>query len=271
MRYPLFLCMLVSILFVSSCGNDKPNPNEPENPDDPSGKIELWSRDKIVRYESKYENSSSSQVYTYDSQGRETSYKQYEGSNLRAEHKNYSYNDLICTYDAYSKGIYGYTTTIEFYDKSWNSKKIKSFIAESQDMLISRSEYQYDNQGREIGFKSYNGNMLILEYKNYQYKEDRWSYDRYDNSSSFVATTITEYTHNDIETVKREYTANAPNSYGEWRYDSEGREVGYKRYQHGILSVEYKNYVYEGKTCTYDNCLYNSVDMRCSIDLVEYY
>lgn len=272
MRHPLFLCMLVSVLFASSCGNDKPNPNEPENPDNPSGKIELWNKDKVIRDEYKSDFYSSYEAYTYDTQGREIAYTHYMNNELYEERRNYSYNGFVCTYDSYMKGDSRSNTTIEFYDESWNRGKIRNFTTTFRSGESATNKYKYDDQNRLIGVQSYDKSTLLSEYKNYQYSKDRISYDYliYGSPPSNM-TSITEYTYNDTKTIKKTYSANNPSSYQEWCYDHEGREIESVQYIDGKLFSENTNYIYKNKVCTYDSYSYGSSGTSIAKILIEYY
>lgn len=115
----------------------------------------------------------SHQEYEYDAQGRTISFKNYFYGSLSQEYTNYIYDGLTQTY------IYNYYSNNEissslkykneYFDSKYDKTKTLIAYAEGGETEFFRQEYEYNAQGREIGFVYYYNGNLVQENTNYVY------------------------------------------------------------------------------------------------------
>lgn len=117
-------------------------------------------------------------IYSYDSKGRETGYKQYLNGKLLTESTNYQYNDLNLSYETHNY-YDNVKTTIKvekiFFDNFFI--KYKSLIYRENNGIENRWEYIYDSEGKPIEHKNYYNGNLMLKYTNYKYDGLNSTYD----------------------------------------------------------------------------------------------
>ena len=111
--------------------------------------------------------------YSYDADGRETSYKYYFNGVLSSQNRDYQYNGRTVNYwcDNYSGGSVTSSTKLQrtYCDKNWIQMTKMIYYAADGVTETNRWEYTYDNDGRETGYKYYANGVLYNQYRNYQY------------------------------------------------------------------------------------------------------
>ncbi len=128
-----------------------------------------------------------------------------------------------------------------------------------------RQENTYDADGRETGMVLYMNGVLNSQYRDYQYDGRTVTFwnDHYSEGilqsgtkmqrtyidQNWVQTTqnITYAADGITETIRQENT-----------YDADGRETGMVLYMNGVLSSQYRDYQYNGRTVTFWNDHYLS-------------
>lgn len=130
-------------------------------------------------------------LYEYDSQEREISVKTYINGMLLNEQKNYSYSNNKITYNEYEYPhplIYENGATADCYKVervNYDNYRFKSLTRYQISPLTEADKaiYEYDSEGKEIGFKVYNFGQLSWEQRDYIYngKEVIFYYDKYSN------------------------------------------------------------------------------------------
>lgn len=273
MRKNLFFIFCI-LLSLHSCGKDSPidqNKDTGEN----NSTINNWSRGKIVSiiiYNNDSISENTNKTYTYDNLGREIGFTSYLQGKLVQEFKNYSYNNKECSYtlNNYSENKLVSTRKckVVYYDNSWNRGKLVSSIMyeENGTSEYSNISYNYDSQGREIGFTFYHLGKLTQEFKNYSYnsKECTYTFDNY-IENKLQSTRKCKVVYYDNSLCRSKLVNDIlfeENDTGEYlnmtySYDSQGREIGFTHYSQGNLIREFKNYSYNNKECTY-TCNYYS-------------
>lgn len=269
-------CILLS---VYSCDNQSPvdedttgNANTGEN----SSAKNNWNRSKLVStisYNSDGISEYVNMTYTYDSQGREVGFTYYLQGKLIQENKNYSYNNKECTYtyNSYSdnKLQLSRKSKVVYYDNSWDKGKLVNSIMYEENGIseYSNMTYNYDSQGREIGFAYYLQGKLIQENKNYTYnnKECTYTYNSYTDSKLQLSRKFKVVYYDNswnrgklVSSIMYEENGTSEYSNMTYNYDSQGREIGFTNYLQGKLIQEFKNYSYNNKECTYTYNYYNN-------------
>ena len=118
--------------------------------------------------------------YTYDSEGRETGYSYYYEKELTEKHKDYVYDGTTVVYyvDKYSSGSVSSSVKHKktYIDNNWI--KFSSHIIYEADGTIekSKTEYTYDSEGREKGYKYYSRGALVSVYRDYTYDGNTVTY-----------------------------------------------------------------------------------------------
>ena len=199
--------------------------------------------------------------YNYDAAGREMGYNYYYNGMLSNKTRDYQYNGRTVIYwlDNYSGGNLQSSNKVQktYCDKNWIQTTLSIQYAANGVTETYRVETDYDNDGRETGYRQYQNGVLLIQYRNYQYNGrtlTHWMdvYSGGNTSSSKFQRTYCD--KNWIQTtISIQYAANGVTEAFrvETDYDNDGRETGYRQYQNGTLSVQYRNYQYNGRTLTH--------------------
>jgi hypothetical protein len=132
----------------------------------------------------------------------------------------------------------------------------------------SRTEYTYDTEGRETGYKYFSNGTLSQQYRDYQYNGRTitcWG-DTY-TAGSVSSSGKIQRTYSDLNwiqlTQQIQYATNGTElSRMEYTYDTEGRETGYKYFLNGTtLYSQFRDYQNNGRTitCWYDMYIGGSI------------
>ena len=197
----------------------------------------------------------------YNDEGRVIGIWMYLNGTLYLQYRDYQYNELTATYwhDSYSGGNLSSSRKVQvtYHDKNWMRWSRHITYAEDGVTEAGRMEYDYDNDGRETGYRSYSNGTLYLQYRDYQYNEltTTYWYDIYSGGNVSLSTKI-QRTYSDKNWIQQtlyiQYASDGVTEAGrvETDYDNDGRETGYRSYVNGTLSLQYSNYQYNGRTIT---------------------
>jgi hypothetical protein len=108
---------------------------------------------------------------TYDTEGRESSYKYFLNGKLYSQNRDYQYNGRSITYwyDMYIGGsIVSGKIQRTYSDLNWIQITQQIQYA-ANGTEASRTEYTYDTEGRETGYKSFGIGPVSYQYRDYQY------------------------------------------------------------------------------------------------------
>lgn len=138
-------------------------------------------------------------------------------------------------------------------------KKIKTLIEYAEDgvSLISRTEYEYDEAGRIVGYKNYSYDKLTSERFDYQYTGASVTYTyKYEDRDILSISKYKEiYTDEKFEKLKTQIQFDEDGDFErirlEYEYNEKGIENGYKQYYNGNLMTERFDYQFNGRTITY--------------------
>ena len=143
---------------------------------------------------------------------------------------------------------------------------------------FQRQEFDYDNEGRERGFKAYVDGALVLQYHDYQYNGrtvtflfDFYSDGNVTSSSKFQKTYSDNNWIQATQTIQYAADGVAEAIRQIWDYDSDGRETGYKQYQNGALVLQYHDYQYNGRTVTFWSDSYSDGNVTSSVKMQRTY
>jgi len=182
---------------------------------------------------------------------------------LEREYSNYRYNGktvryTLRDYDEKGEVINEVDLLDEYRDE--NMLKLQRQVGYSSDGAEQfKTEYSYDELGRENGVKFYLYNMMWCEYSAYGFENKTVSHtvENFDNKSGKL---IDRYkksvTYWDSAWLKPSvYIVYNPDgtveSREEFSYDAKGRSNGFKFYKRDTLMAEHYNYRVEGKTIRY--------------------
>lgn len=136
----------------------------------------------------------------------------------------------------------------------------------------SKVLYIYDSQGREVGYKQYFENKLIVEWANYQYDglNRIYNYISYFNDTRTVSV-IEETSFDDCFTKIKTHIQYDENGKEQakmiYSYDFKGRETGYMQYSNGQLITENTNYQYHDLNLIYEtNSYFNNVKTTMKVE-----
>ena len=195
--------------------------------------------------------------YEYNGDGNKIKSNYYTNERL-IETREYTYegNTMNFTGIDYSSGNESTIKGSEEYVTINDIKLLKTYTYESaaySDKLV----YTYDNNARQIGLEHYSNGKLQYMYlyegntsinRSYGYDENG------EISSSYITNAI--YTDDSYEkpltreTINESRWGNSTNK-EEYTYDLEGNQTGYVYYINDKVSIENKDYVYEGNKVTY--------------------
>ena len=138
-------------------------------------------------------------------------------------------------------------------------KKIKTLIEYAEDgvSLISRTEYEYDEEGRIVGYKNYSYDKLTSERFDYQYTGTSVTYTyKYEDGDILSISKYKEiYTDEKFEKLKTQIQFDEDEDFErirlEYEYNEKGIENGYKQYYNGNLISEQLDYQFNGGIITY--------------------
>ena len=217
------------------------------------------------------------QTWTYDGH-KETGYQEYINGQLYGERKNYSYNGLRASWDAYTYQIEAYNYNNEAYrthveceylDNTFNInrekyRKTEYYYEDPQKNYITEAYSEYDGK-KKVSYKSYKNGLLYIETCDYHYDDLRCSY----KTMSYYSSGVVHQEQN-YETLYLDETYLREKSRLRTRktYDSDGnliatdtyysvheydgkKPIEYQYYRNGILVSLGRNYNYDGLTCFY--------------------
>ena len=138
-------------------------------------------------------------------------------------------------------------------------KKIKTLIEYAEDGIseISRTEYEYDDAGRIVGYKNYSYDKLTSERFDYQYTGTSVTYTyKYEDGDILSISKYKEiYIDEKFEKLKTQIQFDGDGDYErirlEYEYNEKGIEIGYKQYYNGNLTSQQLDYQFNGEIITY--------------------
>jgi len=133
-----------------------------------------WMQQRLyIRYAADGVTEASRSENDIDNEGRITGYKFYSNGTLSTQRRDYQYNGRTVTYwnDQYSGGNISSSTKyqITYSDNNWMQGTLTIEYAEDDVTETYRSEIDYDNDGRETGYKVYQNGTLVQQRRDYQY------------------------------------------------------------------------------------------------------
>ena len=144
-----------------------------------SGKIQRTYSDlnwiqmtQYITYDAK-DTETSRMEYTYDTEGRETGYKYFLNGTLYYQFRDYQHNGrtITCWYDMFVSGssISSFKFQRTYSDLNWIQITQQIQYA-ANGTETSRTEYTYDTEGRETGYKSFfTYGPMSYQYRDYQF------------------------------------------------------------------------------------------------------
>ena len=213
--------------------------------------------------------------YTYDSEGKRTGYKNYVNGALTIQYRDIQYNGRTATYwsDIYSNGNLQSSNKCKttYYDTNWIQTTL--YIQYATDGVTEqiRQEYTYDSEGKQTGYKNYSNGVLTNQYRDYQYNGRTLTYwsDTYSNGN-LQSSNKWKATYGDKNWIRRtlqiQYATDGVTEQvrQEYTYDSEGREIGFKHYNNGVLASQYRDIQYNGRTATFWDDTYSGGNVYLS-------
>jgi hypothetical protein len=247
-----FLFLAIIIALLTSC-----SANDPTN----NSTTQSWLR---INTQITYASDGTTEAFrvenTYDVLGRMTGQKAYTNGKISSEQSNYVYNGQDATYDykEYTNGNLTKTNKMKStYCADWIHTT--SFIWYETDNTTEkfRQTSTYDTQGRQTSFTQYTSGALSMKYRDYNYNgyEVTYFYDYYVNGNVSSSTKYKIEYCSDWSRTKSYIYYKADNTteayHQENTYDTAGRQTGLTAYSSGILTLKYRDYVYNGKEVTY--------------------
>ena len=211
----------------------------------------------------------------YDNEGRVTGYRFYSNGVLLHQTRDYQYNGRTITFwlDYYSNGNVTSSSKLQRTNRDNNWIQITQTISYAADGVTEtiRQEFDYDNDGRETGYRQYRDGALRTQHRDYEYDGRTvtfWS-DSYSggNVTSSVKMQRTYFDKNWVQmTQEITYAADGVTETQriETDFDNDGRETGYRIYSNGVLSSQYRDYQYNGRTVTFWNDTYSGGTLQSS-------
>lgn len=261
------LLLFLSIFALSACKGDKGDLST-EN---------KWDRNKLLSYV-QYDNDEKTEVYRdeyeYNSDGSLIHARNYLDGVISGSSYRFNYEGNVRTFmmDLYPKDDNTITTYVRetFVDDSFSPDKLSTRV-NYIEKEVSREEYEYDTQGREIGYKVYYFNNIDSEHENYKYKDATISLVRniYSDGELVGKRRVKTVFFDDkfqnmkiVSTVQYQGDSNTEFTREEYTYDTMGRENGYRSFYLGNLVSEQKDYKYDddNKELTFYIYAYNRHD-----------
>jgi len=194
----------------------------------------------------------------FDDDGRIIGARIYLDGTLSSQSRDYQYTELTLTFwtDFYLKGNLSSSTKFQntYLDK--NQKQTTQNITYAADGVTEagRTETDYDNDGRETGYRLYSNGTLSHQRSDYQYDGRTITYwqDFYSGGNLFSSHKF-QITYSDKNWVQQTRQIQSLDGVTETfrietDYDNDGRETGYRQYSNGTLSTQYRDYQYDGRT-----------------------
>lgn len=143
------------------------------------------------------------EVYIYNSEGLETSYKKYVNEILYMDRINYKYEGMKSSYTEIEYATNGETVSLNTYSATFEDINYKrplvienvwSFPAHVE-IYSQRTVFSYNAQGLVTSRKSYQNDNMVNESKDYTYEDKKSSYNLvyYDGHSSMMVNTTYLY------------------------------------------------------------------------------
>jgi len=194
-----------------------------------------------------------------DHEGRITDNKVYSDGTLFVHYRDYQYTELTLTVwmDTYSGGNLSSSTKYQYTYLDKNRMQTTQSISYAEDGVTETglTETDYDNDGRETGYRSYSNGTLSQQRRDYQYNGRTVTYwnDNY-SGGNLSSSRKHQQTYSDKNWVQQTqsiaYAADGvtESSRIETDYDNDGRETGYRQYSNGTLLTQRRDYQYDGRT-----------------------
>lgn len=214
-----------------------------------------------------------SKHYIYDTvAGKQVGFMEFLNKQISLEYTNYNYfgNEITYFVSNYSSeredllAIKWYKFKTVYKDAGLS--KILSFVIHDYNGYeVSKSDYKYDNENKQTGYTYYYGNKLLSEDKDFVYNGNECNYNNiiYIYSDSTVSNRITKnkiiyYGSNFDKKISHITYDNENNEITrqDYKYDSQGRKIGFSDYYKGELLKEEKEYVYNEKNYSFNTYEY---------------
>lgn len=270
MKKSIVLLAFLCLLFF---GCKKDNENGIDIPtlfnEDLSYLIETYSREER-----------NGRIYEYDriyDDYKPMSIKHYSNGQLNGECKNYYYDGLDCSYDAYSYNNSNDVTLCQHYENEYLDKtylRSKHYICKydyvdnDQEDRVVEAYHEYDGK-KQMGYKRFLNGVLVCENNDYSYDglNGGFTMRNYSNTGDLVNIRKYELQYLDatylqsrqkITKYTTEYVDGSPTEvyYKVVEYDGK-KPMGYKVFVNGTLIEEGRDYVYDGLKCYYKVDHYN--------------
>ncbi|MFT6716328.1 MAG: hypothetical protein ACJA0Q_000964 [Saprospiraceae bacterium] len=205
---------------------------------------------------------------TFDNQCRKIESTSFFAGPLIKHERDFVYNGRTASFfvDSYSSGQLDYTKKheVSYSDSNWIQTTLEIIIDMISNQEESRIEYQYDSQGRQIEKKKFYYGALVEHSTNYNYvgRSATYDYNSYALDGILNYSVTNNVTYCDLNWIQKsldiEYEPDGinENRRTEVTYDSQGRKTNQKFYTDGSLTMEERNFIYDGHIADFTHDTY---------------